>query len=178
MSTARRVVAGLTRRGESLSTCESLTAGLLTAAVADVPGASAVLRGGLVTYATDLKARLAGVDEGILAEHGPVSAETAAAMAAGAREACGSDWALALTGVAGPDGQDGHPVGEVFIGLAHPDGSVMVRRAELDGHMRYVWSAHEDKQVAVLVGDRGQIRSWAVEAALELIHGELGPIAE
>lgn len=178
MSTAQRVVAGLTRRAESLSTCESLTAGLLAAAVADVPGASAVLRGGLVTYATDLKAKLAGVDERILAEYGPVSEETAAAMAAGARETCGSDWALALTGVAGPEGQDGHPVGEVFIGLARPDGSVVVRRAERDGHMRYAWSAHEDKQMAVLVGDRGQIRAWAVESALELIHGELGYLAE
>lgn len=174
MSTAYGVVAGLTRRGESLSTCESLTAGLLAAAVADVPGASAVLRGGLVTYATDLKATLAGVDEQILAEHGPVSEETAAAMAAGARAACGSDWALALTGVAGPDGQDGRPVGEVFIGLARPDGDVVVRRAERDGHMRSVRSEQENALVSVLAGDRAQIRSWAVESALELIHGELG----
>lgn len=178
MSAARRVVAGLIRRGESLSTCESLTAGLLAATVAGVPGASAVLRGGLVTYATDLKGSLAGVDERILTEHGPVSEETAAAMAAGARKACGSDWALALTGVAGPDSQDGHPVGEVFIGLARPDASVMVRRAERDGHMRYVRSEHGNTHVAVLAGDRDQIRSWAVEAALELIHGELGPIPE
>lgn len=161
-----------------MSTCESLTAGLLAAAVADVPGASAVLRGGLVTYATELKERLAGVDERTLIEHGPVSGETAAAMAAGARKVCGSDWALALTGVAGPEEQDGHPVGEVFIGLARPDGSVAVRRADRGGHMRSAWSAHGDTQVEVLAGDRGQIRSWAVEAALELIHGELGEDAE
>ncbi|HZK32181.1 MAG TPA: CinA family protein [Corynebacterium sp.] len=178
MVPAEQVIARLRERGQSLSTCESLTAGLLAATLAEVPGASAVLRGGLITYATDLKERLAGVEKQTLVEHGPVSAETAAEMAAGARRVCGSDWALSLTGVAGPEPQDGHPVGEVFLGLARPDGSRRVVRVKREGKMRYALSSHESVPVAVLVGGRTQIRSWAVAAALELIHGELGENGE
>lgn len=120
---AREVVTALTERGETVAWCESLTAGLGAATLATVPGASAVLRGGLVTYATELKTTLAGVDPALIEENTVISAAVAEAMAAGARMRCGADWGLALTGVAGPDPQDGHAVGEVWAGLAAPDGS-------------------------------------------------------
>ncbi|MGV0326105.1 CinA family protein [Corynebacterium confusum] len=120
---AGEMVTALKERGETVAWCESLTAGLGAATLATVAGASAVLRGGLVTYATELKTTLAGVDSALIAEHTVISASVAEAMAAGARARCGADWGLALTGVAGPDPQDGHAVGEVWAGLAAPDGS-------------------------------------------------------
>ena len=137
------LVDALRRRGLTVAFCESLTAGLAAATLADTPGASAVLRGGLITYATDLKYSLAGVPEGA----DPVDGDTAVAMARGARERCGADWAVALTGVAGPDPQDGHAVGEVWLGFAGPGGV--------------------DKQRLQLSGDRREIREQAVNAALD-----------
>jgi nicotinamide-nucleotide amidase len=119
---AARVIVGLAGRGQTLAVAESLTGGLLAATLVDVPGASAVFRGGLVVYATDLKASLAGVDPDLLAERGPVDPDVAAALAAGARSRCGADWGLATTGVAGPTAQNGIGVGTVYIGLATPDG--------------------------------------------------------
>ncbi|MFC9517303.1 CinA family protein [Nocardiaceae bacterium NPDC056970] len=120
---AHELVEALVRRGQTLATAESLTAGLLAATVAGVPGASAVLRGGLIVYATDLKGSLAGVDSAVLASDGPVAASTAAQLAEGARERCAADWGIGLTGVAGPDPQDGHAPGTVFLGLSGPDGT-------------------------------------------------------
>lgn len=120
---AYELVEALVRRGQTLATAESLTAGLLAATVAGVPGASAVLRGGLIVYATDLKGSLAGVDSAVLASDGPVAASTAAQLAEGARERCAADWGIGLTGVAGPDPQDGHAPGTVFLGLSGPDGT-------------------------------------------------------
>ena len=117
---ARLLVEMLKRRGETISTCESLTAGLASATIADIPGSSAVLRGGLITYATDLKTSLAGVSQELIDAHGVISPQCAGAMALGAAQRCDSSWALALTGVAGPSEQDGHPVGEVWIGIAGP----------------------------------------------------------
>ena len=137
------LVDALRRRGLTVAFCESLTAGLAAAPLADTPGASAVLRGGLITYATDLKYSLAGVPEGA----DPVDGDTAVAMARGARERCGADWGVALTGVAGPDPQDGHAVGEVWLGFAGPGGV--------------------DKQRLQLSGDRREIREQAVNAALD-----------
>ncbi|MDY5785175.1 CinA family protein, partial [Corynebacterium sp.] len=102
---AESLIEELRQRGQTICFCESLTAGLAAARLADVPGASAVLRGGLVTYATELKATLAGVDREVLDAHGPVSPVTAREMARGARRVCGADWAVAITGVAGPDAQ-------------------------------------------------------------------------
>jgi nicotinamide-nucleotide amidase len=135
-------------RGETLATAESLTGGLLAAMIVDVPGASRVFRGGLVVYATDLKATLAGVPAALLAERGPVDADVAAALAAGARERCGSDWGLATTGVAGPDPQDGHRVGTVFVAAAGPVARV---------------------QALTLAGSRAEIRLAAAVAALDLL---------
>lgn len=148
------VVQALAERGQTLATAESLTGGLIGAAVTSVPGASAVYLGGLITYATDLKARLGGVPTDLLAANGPVSAQTAAAMAAGVRRATGADWGVAATGVAGPDPQDGHVPGEVWLGLAQPGGAVRTLRVDA-------------------AGDRQAVRSAAVAAALGLLEDAL-----
>lgn len=151
--------------------CESLTAGLAAATIAEVPGASKVLRGGLVTYATELKCKLAGVPQEIVDVSGVVSAECAEAMARGARGACTSDWAVSLTGVAGPDRQEGHPVGEVFIGVAGPGGSHAARADSAAS--QFALSTHEPVPVRVFVGSRNHIRRQAVRAALELLMRQL-----
>jgi nicotinamide-nucleotide amidase len=117
---ARGLVADLTVRRQTVATAESLTAGLLAATLAGVPGASVVLRGGLITYTEDTKIALAGVARQVLAEVGPVAAPTARALAVGARERCGATWGVGVTGVAGPEPHGGHPVGTVFVGLAGP----------------------------------------------------------
>ena len=104
MNPAEAVLALLRGRGQTLAVAESLTGGLLSATIVDVPGASKAFRGGLVVYATDLKATLAGVPPELLAAHGPVHPDVAAALAGGARRRCTADWGLATTGVAGPDG--------------------------------------------------------------------------
>lgn len=175
MTLAERLVSVLRSAGQTVAFCESLTAGLATATLADVPGASAVLRGGLITYATDLKAELAGVPPQLLAEHGPVSEPVAAAMAAGARTACGSDWAVALTGVAGPEGQDGHPVGEVWLGIAGPGWPARALRAEPPGRMRPVFCPAERKPVPVIEGDRPAIRRASVDAAFRALIELMAP---
>ncbi|MCS5479184.1 CinA family protein [Corynebacterium sp. YIM 101645] len=141
------LVDALRSRGLTVAFCESLTAGLATATLADTPGASTVLRGGLITYATELKMLLAGVPAQVLDTFGPVSTEAAAAMAVGVRKVCLADWGVSLTGVAGPDPQDGRPVGEVWIGYADEGG------VETQGHN--------------FTGSRREIREAAVAAALE-----------
>ena len=153
--TAAEVLARLKERGETLAVAESLTGGLLAATIVDVPGASAVFRGGLVVYATDLKGSLAGVPADLLAARGPVDPDVALALARGARERCGADWGLATTGVAGPDPQDGHPVGRVYVGVAGPQGAD-VRRLDL-------------------TGNRAAIRTGSVAAALALLTDALLP---
>ncbi|WP_020660668.1 CinA family protein [Amycolatopsis benzoatilytica] len=153
MSQARELVEALTRRGETVAAAESLTAGLVCATLAEVPGASAVLRGGLVVYATELKAALAGVDEQLLAEHGAVHPEVAAQLARGARERCGATWGLGLTGVAGPDSQDGVAPGTVFVGLSGP-GTDTVREL-------------------AAAGERAAVRAASVRAAFALLREQL-----
>lgn len=120
---AQQVIAACRAQQQTLATCESLTAGLVASTLAQVPGASAVLRGGLITYATDLKATLAGVPADYLAHYGPIDPGTAAAMAYGALGCCESSIAVSCTGVAGPDKQDEHPVGEVYVAVAQRLGS-------------------------------------------------------
>ena len=117
--------------GQSVATAESLTAGLLAATLAGVPGASAVLRGGLVTYSEDTKIALAGVAPQILEAVGPVAAPTARALAVGARQRCAATWGVGLTGVAGPEPHGGHPVGTVFLGLAGPPETGIAEVVEL-----------------------------------------------
>jgi nicotinamide-nucleotide amidase len=106
----------LVERGLTLAVMESCTGGLLSDVITNVPGSSRYFRGGIVSYATEVK-ELMGVDEAIIAAHGVVSAETAAAMAAAVRERLGADIGIGVTGVAGPDPQDGVPVGQVYVGL-------------------------------------------------------------
>lgn len=145
------VVARLRREGQTLAVAESLTGGLLAAAVVDVPGASTVLRGGIVAYATDLKQALLGVDDDLLRRHGAVHPDVAAQMATGVRDRLGATWGLSTTGVAGPDPQDGRPPGAVHVGLAGPDG---VRVVSLS-----------------IGGNRGQVRHETVDAALGFLLG-------
>lgn len=109
-----------------MSTAESLTGGRLGSALTAVPGASVTYRGGVIAYATDLKVSLLRVPAGLVAEHGVVSAPCAAAMAEGVRGLTGSTYGLATTGVAGPDLQEGHPAGTVFVGVSGPAGTITV----------------------------------------------------
>jgi nicotinamide-nucleotide amidase len=138
-------------RGLTLATAESCTGGLVAARLTSVPGSSDVFVGGVVAYANEVKARELGVPEAILARHGAVSAETAAAMAAGAMERLGADVAVSVTGVAGPGGGSADkPVGLVFLHAGGPEG---VEARELD-----------------FPGDRDAIRSRAAVAALHLLR--------
>ncbi|ROO83580.1 competence/damage-inducible protein cinA [Actinocorallia herbida] len=113
----------LRERDETVAVAESLTGGLLGAELTTPAGSSAVFRGGVTAYATPLKAALLGVPEDLLAERGAVDPDVAIAMAEGARERLGATRGLAVTGVAGPDPQDGKPVGTVHIGVCGPEGS-------------------------------------------------------
>jgi nicotinamide-nucleotide amidase len=142
---AVRLIGQLTRRGLTIAVAESLTGGLLVAELISVPGASAVVRGGVVAYATELKTSLLGVDAALLAEESPIHPEVARQMAEGVRRRLGhqgapADIGLATTGVAGPDSQDGHPVGEVWIGLAL-GGSVTAHGLSLGGDRASIRSA-------------------------------------
>lgn len=137
-------------RGWTLATAESCTAGLLCARVANIPGSSDYLRGGVVTYATEAKTAELGVPAALLAEHGAVHPDVARAMAAGARERFGVDVALSVTGVAGPAPQDGRPPGTLILGLAAPDGA-------------------EVRELRV-PGDRDQVRLFATTFALNLLR--------
>lgn len=125
----RALVADLTVRRQTVATAESLTAGLLAATIAGVPGASAVLLGGLVTYTAETKIGLAHVPPELLDDAGPVAEPTARALAVGAMQRCGATWGVGLTGVAGPEPHGGHPVGTVFVGLAGPVDTEVVRLA-------------------------------------------------
>ena len=115
-ATAAQVVRLLTQQGRTLAVAESLTGGLLLATLVSVPGASKAVRGGVVAYATDLKATLLGVDVDLLARVGAVDLTVAEAMAVGVRSRLDADYGVSTTGVAGPDPQDGHSVGTVFLG--------------------------------------------------------------
>src|SRR5699024_2393742 len=119
-SAAGELLAALADRAETIATAESLTAGMLCATLTDIPGASAVVRGGLVVYATDLKHSLAGVDEALLQRHGPVHPAVARELADGARNRCDAVWGVGLTGVAGPAAQGDSAAGTVHIGVAGP----------------------------------------------------------
>ena len=143
----------LAAAGQTVAVAESLTGGLLGAALTARPGSSASYRGGVVVYATDLKHTLTGVPADVLTEHGAVSEQTALALARGVRERLGADWGLAVTGVAGPDEQEGQPVGTVFVGIAGPAGE-HVRRLRLPG-------------------DRDRVRALTVTQALDQLRRHL-----
>lgn len=141
--------------GATVATAESLTGGLLGAALTAVPGASATYRGGVVAYSTDLKADLLGVPGDLLDALGPVAPDVATAMADGVRRRCRATYGVATTGVAGPDPQDGKPVGLVYVAVAGPTGVEAVR---VD---------------AGQTGTRADIRARAVDAALTLLRATL-----
>lgn len=143
----------LRARQETLATAESLTGGLLGASLTAVAGASAVYRGGVIAYATGLKATLAGATTATLDREGPVAAATALEMAEGVRARCGADWGLAVTGVAGPESQGGHPVGQVFVAVASSSSDRVVELA--------------------LSGSRSAIRAETAIQALALLEDRL-----
>lgn len=121
---AKDVIGQLIARHETVATAESCTGGLIAGALTSVSGSSAAVYGGFITYANDAKTRMIGVPEALIAEHGAVSEAVARAMADGARKTSGTDWAVAVTGVAGPTGGTSEkPVGLVHFGLAGPDGT-------------------------------------------------------
>ena len=153
VAAAELLVARLTDRGWTVAVAESLTGGLVVSALVSVPGASAVVRGGIVAYATPLKHSLLGVDAALLAAEGAVHPDVARQMAEGVRDAAAvdgspADVGIATTGVAGPDPQDGRPVGTVYVAVTTPHGT-RVRALTLDG-------------------TRAQIRGEATAAALAL----------
>ncbi|KAI1260614.1 putative competence/damage-inducible protein CinA [Xylariaceae sp. FL1019] len=124
---ASDVIRLLREANQTVGVAESLTAGGVMAALTSVPGASAAFRGGIVSYATQLKQQLLNVDKDLIAREGVIHADVATQMANGARTATSFDdtpttWGIGTTGVAGPDSQDGKPVGTVFIGIASPNG--------------------------------------------------------
>ena len=129
-SLAKTAIETLRARGMTCATCESLTGGKVVAALVDIPGASAVVRAGLVTYQTDTKTILADVPAEVIERFGVVSVETACAMAEGTRKRLGVDIAVSTTGVAGPDGgTEDCPVGTVCVGVSTADGTSAVRLA-------------------------------------------------
>ncbi len=139
------VFALLKEKGLTLGTAESCTGGLVAKRMTDLAGVSSVFRGGVVSYATEVKHAVLGVDQGLLDRYGAVSEPTARAMAEGARRVLGCDLAISTTGVAGPDPDErGNPVGLVFIGLATPDGT-WVRRVDLSmgrERIRHIAASH------------------------------------
>jgi nicotinamide-nucleotide amidase len=145
----RRLVAA----GQTVAVAESLTGGLLGAALTELPGSSAAFRGGLLVYATDLKASLADVPDEVLAAEGAVSGATAQALAVGARRRIGATWGVGVTGVAGPDSQEGKPAGTVHVAVAGPTGVRSLTRR--------------------LPGDRQRVRLLAVTTALDLLRRQL-----
>lgn len=148
-----RVLEALVARRHTLATAESLTGGMLASRLTDVPGASRGFVGGVVSYATRVKVSVLGVPPGVVEEHGVVSRECAEAMARGVRERLDATWGLATTGVAGPDEQEGRPVGTVWVAVAGPTAV--------------------DSTLLSLAGDRTTIRDAACTGALSLIMGIL-----
>jgi nicotinamide-nucleotide amidase len=144
------LIGALKERHETVATAESLTGGLVVAVLTSVPGSSAVVRGGVVVYATPLKHELARVDGDLLAERGPVDPDVALELADGARVVCGATWGIGLTGVAGPDPQDGIEPGVVHIGVSGPE------KAEV--------------RTIGVEGNRHQVRNVAVVTALDLLR--------
>ena len=150
---AGQVVSMLRTAGHTVAAAESLTGGLVAAELTSVPGSSLAVRGGVVSYATDLKASLLGVPQAMLDKHGAVYPGVASAMANGVRQRLGATFGVATTGVAGPDPADGQPAGTVHIAVSAQDDTV-VRTLALDG-------------------DRDLIRSLTVERSLALLLGRL-----
>ncbi|HEY8454524.1 MAG TPA: CinA family protein [Actinopolymorphaceae bacterium] len=148
---AARCSSRLLERGATVATAESLTGGLLGAALTALPGSSKIYRGGVIAYALDLKTALVGVPADELERLGPVHPRTAQAMARGVRDRLGATYGLATTGVAGPEPHGDQPVGTVDLACAGPEDLIVVRRQQFSGK-------------------RDQVRHAAVVAALEILR--------
>ena len=144
---AARAVREALESGQTVATAESLTAGMVSAVLADTPGASGMLQGGVVAYQNSVKDAVLHVPADLLARVGSVDPDVARAMAAGARTELGADVGLSTTGVAGPDAHDGKPVGRVYVGISTAAGTAA-----------YEYS---------FTGSRPDIRAAACAAALE-----------
>jgi nicotinamide-nucleotide amidase len=154
---AGEAVAAAVGRGVTVATAESLTAGMVAAVLADTPGASAMLQGGVVSYNNTVKRDVLGVPQELLDTVGSVDEAVAAAMAEGARRVCGADLAVSTTGVAGPGAHDGKAVGTVFVGVATAEG------------------AHAFPYI--FQGTRAEIRGLACGAALERLQEALNALS-
>ncbi|MDX2761988.1 CinA family protein [Streptomyces europaeiscabiei] len=160
-STAAEVLRLLTVRGETLAVAESLTGGLVAAALTAAPGASQAFRGSVTAYATELKHQLLDVDATLLDQRGAVDPQVAVQMAEGVRKALGADWGISTTGVAGPEPQDGRPVGTVHVAVAGP--------AAADSGV----SGGGKVSSLRLNGGRTEIRMESVRSVLALLLEEL-----
>lgn len=150
---ARCLLSTAEERGLTVAVAESLTGGEVTSTLVSVPGASSVVVGGVVAYATRIKSQVLGVDERRLERTGPVDGEVAKQMAVGVAALLGTDIGLATTGVAGPGPADGHPAGTVYVAVSSPWGAVS-RKLSLEG-------------------DRSRVRDGATTAVLALAVGLL-----
>jgi nicotinamide-nucleotide amidase len=156
-SPGARLVATLTEAHETVACAESLTAGLVAASVADTAGASAVLLGGVVAYAAEVKTALLDVPADLVARVGTVDPEVAVLMAEGVRRRLGSTWGLATTGVAGPGPAEGKPAGTVHVAVAGPSGTV-ARALQLKGSRAEIRSATVDAVLRLAVEETGATR--------------------
>ncbi|MEU0988288.1 nicotinamide-nucleotide amidohydrolase family protein [Streptomyces sp. NPDC005953] len=154
MKAAAEILAVLAERGQTVAVAESLTGGLVAAELTAVPGASAAFRGSVTAYATALKHTVLDVDAALLAERGAVDPQVARQMASGVRTLLGASWGIATTGVAGPEPQDGKPVGTVYVAVAGPTGTGNVATLRLNG-------------------SRAEIRRESVRSVLGLLADEL-----
>lgn len=159
---AARTISTMTERTLSLATAESLTGGLLGATLTSVPGASACFAASVVAYATPTKTALLGVPKALIAEHTVVSEAVAVSMAVGLQDRTNADWVIAVTGVAGPDPQDGHAPGEVWICVQGP-------RVASFPQFSQVQQFHFE-------GDRAAIRAATVDAALQMLLRVVSPV--
>ncbi|MEJ7751564.1 MAG: CinA family protein [Candidatus Limnocylindrales bacterium] len=154
---AQRVHAACLEAGVFLSTAESCTGGLIGHVLTEIAGSSGYYVGGVICYSDELKRSVLHVSDTTLGAHGAVSAQTAVAMSDGAREAFGTDLAIAVTGIAGPAGGSAHkPVGLTYVAVAHAEGHDV---------RRFLWS-----------GDRAENKRASVQAALELLLERLAGV--
>jgi nicotinamide-nucleotide amidase len=144
----------LSKRGETIATAESCTAGGLAARISNIPGSSEYFLGGIVAYTADAKVEQLDVPRDVIEKHGLVSEETAREMAVGAKKRLGSTYALSITCAAGPEPHDGAPPGTMCLGLAGPDDLV-------------------DARCIRVPGDRAQVRSFAATFALSMLRTHL-----
>lgn len=148
---AQKLVSAAGRLSVTVSTAESCTAGMVASFIADVPGASEVLRGGAVTYCDEIKHRVLGVSMDVLASYTAVSGPTALAMARGSRELFGADISVSVTGYAGPGGgSESDPVGTVYLGIG--------------------WGAKDQYVRCAFEGNRRLVRLQAAREALDLLY--------